>query len=313
MHGLRGVRVGEASHPGPPRTDLRRLRTSRQGTPSPNDCVEPTVADIEASVVGSNPLPTPSTVVAFASRRWRRRLRPLPWSWDSDSELDGPAQADGDLPATVPASPRALLSVGLLPEHQFPTSGTISQSRVLSVPEDVLDALESDLAVADQDEPVEVFAMTDDASEEVEGRPLVGGEWFWFLRAPTALHIPAAARVCREAGARVSTNVLVRDLDLLPLQHADARRLEVVADGLPLYHGAQIAVDTTLVSPLRRSGTPHSRCAWEDGAALRQARRRKERVYPELSGAHGRARLVVLANEVGDASFPPATCTSEVS
>ena len=36
----------------------------------------------------------------------------------------------------------------------------------------------------------------------------------------------AAARVCREAGARVSTNVLVRDLDLLPLQHA--RRLEVV-------------------------------------------------------------------------------------
>ena len=37
----------------------------------------------------------------------------------------------------------------------------------------------------------------------------------------------------------------------------------------------------------------------EDGVALRQARRRKEGVYPELSGAHGRARLVVLANEVG--------------
>ena len=109
----------------------------------------------------------------------------------------------------------------------------------------------------------------------------------------------AAARVCREGGARVSTNVLVRDVDLLPLQHADARRLEVVADGLPLCHGAQIAVETTLVSPLRRSGTPHSRCAWEDGAALRQARRTKERVYPELSGAHGRARLVVLASEVG--------------
>ena len=109
----------------------------------------------------------------------------------------------------------------------------------------------------------------------------------------------AAARVCREASARVSTNVLVRDLDLLPLQRADARRLEVVADGLPLFHGAQIAVDKTLVSPLRRNGTPHSRCAREDGAALRQARRRKEQVYPELSGAHGRARLVVLASEVG--------------
>ena len=55
----------------------------------------------------------------------------------------------------------------------------------------------------------------------------------------------AAARVCREAGARVSTNVLVRDLDLLPLQHADAQRLEVVADGLPLFHGAQIASNGT--------------------------------------------------------------------
>ena len=104
--------------------------------------------------------------------------------------------------------------------------------------------------------------------------------------------------MCREAGAHVSTNVLVRDLDLLPIQHVDARRLEVVADGLLLFHGAQIAVDTTLVSPLRRDGTPHSRCAREDGAALRQARQRKERVYPDLSGEHGRARLVV-ASEVG--------------
>ena len=35
-----------------------------------------------------------------------------------------------------------------------------------------------------------------------------------------------------------------------------------------------------------------------DGAALR-ARRRKEATYPELSGANGRARLVVLGCEVG--------------
>ena len=62
-----------------------------------------------------------------------------------------------------------------MPEHEFPTSGTqLSQSRVLSVPEDVVDALESDLAVEDQDGPVEVFAMTDDASEEFEGRPQMG-------------------------------------------------------------------------------------------------------------------------------------------
>ena len=81
-----------------------------------------------------------------------------------------------------------------------------------------------------------------------------------------------------------------------------SQRLEVVADGLPLFHGAQIAVDTTLVSPLRQDPTPHSRCALEDGAALHQARRRKERVYPELSGAHRRGHLVVLASEVGGRS-----------
>ena len=36
-----------------------------------------------------------------------------------------------------------------------------------------------------------------------------------------------------------------------------------------------------------------------DGAALAQARRVKQRTYPELSGNHGRARLVVLAAEIG--------------
>ena len=50
-------------------------------------------------------------------------------------------------------------------------------------------------------------------------------------------------------------NVMLRDLDLLP-QAADTRRVEVVADGLPLHHGAQLAIDTTMVSPLRRDGVP---------------------------------------------------------
>ena len=109
----------------------------------------------------------------------------------------------------------------------------------------------------------------------------------------------AAARVCREAGGRVSVNVAVRDLDIGVPNEADARRLEVVVDGLPLFHGAQLGVDTTLVSVLRRDGTPHPRCANEDGAALAAARRRKAARYPELAGQHGRARLVVLASEVG--------------
>ena len=78
----------------------------------------------------------------------------------------------------------------------------------------------------------------------------------------------AAARVCREAGARVSTNVMMRDMDPLPQDHTDTRRLEVVADGLPLHRGAQLAIDTTMVSPLRRNGAPRPRSTTMDGASL---------------------------------------------
>ena len=94
----------------------------------------------------------------------------------------------------------------------------------------------------------------------------------------------AAAQVCREGGARVTTNMFVRDMDLAAHNALDNRRLEVVADGLTLWRGAQLAIDTTLVSPLRRDGTARARAANHDGAALEDARRRKEATYPELSG-----------------------------
>ena len=77
----------------------------------------------------------------------------------------------------------------------------------------------------------------------------------------------AATKVCREAGACVSLNAFVRDLDLPVAQH-DGQRLEVVAHGLPLFGGAQLAIDTTCRSPCR--WTPES-CASEDETALLQA------------------------------------------
>ena len=55
----------------------------------------------------------------------------------------------------------------------------------------------------------------------------------------------------REAGGRVTTNVMVRDLDLGDPQAADGRRLEVVVDGLPLFGGCQSVVDATVVSALQ--------------------------------------------------------------
>ena len=80
----------------------------------------------------------------------------------------------------------------------------------------------------------------------------------------------AAVRVCRAAGARVSINVMFRDLDLLPQDRPDTRRLEVVADGLQLHHGAQLAIDT-MVSPLRRDGVPRPWSMTVDGASLETA------------------------------------------
>ena len=79
----------------------------------------------------------------------------------------------------------------------------------------------------------------------------------------------------------------------------DARRLEVLVDGLPLYGGAQLAIDTTLVSPIRGDGTARPGTTKHQWHHLAQARRRKERTYPELVDRRSRARLVVLAGEVG--------------
>ena len=94
--------------------------------------------------------------------------------------------------------------------------------------------------------------------------------------ATTGLHVqllgsweegfPVQLRGSREAGARVRTNVMVRDLDLLPHDRVDNRRLEVVADG------------TTLVSPLAR---------WFSQAGCRphgRSRRRKERTTRSWQG-----------------------------
>ena len=73
----------------------------------------------------------------------------------------------------------------------------------------------------------------------------------------------------------------------------------MVVDGLPLHGQVQLAVDTTLVSSVRGSGEPRQGAATTDGVALTQARRRKEKTFPGVDGPGARARLVVLALEVG--------------
>ena len=72
--------------------------------------------------------------------------------------------------------------------------------------------------------------------------------------------------------------------------------MEVLAQGLPCFGGAQLAVDVTAWSALTTRGAPRPRATWQNGAALLDARADKESIYPELARS-SRARLVVLALE----------------
>ena len=72
-------------------------------------------------------------------------------------------------------------------------------------------------------------------------------------------------RMCREAGGRVKTRVLVKNMDLPEPGVADARRLD----------GTQLAVDTTLVCALHADGTPRRNAALEDGVVQKAAKRKR--------------------------------------
>ena len=108
----------------------------------------------------------------------------------------------------------------------------------------------------------------------------------------------AVARVCQEAGARVARNVRLADMNIdVPV--SDDRRIEVVANGLSLWHGAQQAVDATIVSPVTRAGDAQPGADVHPGRAVdAAARRKRHQTYPELVRAR-RCRLVVVGVEVG--------------
>ena len=61
------------------------------------------------------------------------------------------------------------------------------------------------------------------------------------------------SRVCREAGATVRTNTKLRDMNL-SVPATDERAIEVLASGLPINQGAQLAVDITVRSALTVGG-----------------------------------------------------------
>ena len=101
------------------------------------------------------------------------------------------------------------------------------------------------------------------------------------------------ARICREAGARVKENQLLRDLNVIVLAD-DQRRIEVIANGLPFWGGKQVAIDTTVVSALTGRGMARGRRL---GQAIHEAEQDKCRRYHELVNG-SRCHLLVMAFEV---------------
>ena len=85
------------------------------------------------------------------------------------------------------------------------------------------------------------------------------------------------ARICREAGACVKENQLLRDLHIVA-QADDQRRIEVIANGLPFWEGKQVAIATTVVSALTGRGVARGR---RQGQAIHEAEQDKRRRYPE--------------------------------
>ena len=85
-----------------------------------------------------------------------------------------------------------------------------------------------------------------------------------------------------------------------------ARRIEVIANGLPLWGGAQLAVDTTLVSP-RCCRPPTQGWGPYCRSGLLAARRAKERTYPELCRSN-RCGLTVVALEIVGGIGVPSAC-----
>ena len=102
---------------------------------------------------------------------------------------------------------------------------------------------------------------------------------------------PWSVRRLKEAGATVALNVCVRDLNL-DAARQDERRIEVIANGLPIWGGAQVAVHNLRVSPHGCWGPPAEKVATLSGrhpasrAARRSAPTPSSLALPVPSGRH---------------------------
>ena len=104
---------------------------------------------------------------------------------------------------------------------------------------------------------------------------------------------PPETCTCR---ARVATSVTLRDLNL-DVPATEGQRIEVAANGLPLWQGAQIAVDTTLVCPVRRDGQARPGADARPGLALEQGpsvKCERSRSFSRADGAAAASSVLLL-------------------
>ena len=103
------------------------------------------------------------------------------------------------------------------------------------------------------------------------------------------------ARICREAGARVKENQLLRDLNIVAPAD-DQRRIEVIVNSL------QVAIDTTVVSALTGRGVARGR---RQGQAIHQVEQDKHRGFSELLTGT-RCHFLMMAFDVAGRWSPSA-------
>ena len=91
------------------------------------------------------------------------------------------------------------------------------------------------------------------------------------------------ARVCREAGGRVRTNLLVRDVDVPAPNASDGRRLEAVVDCLPVRGGPRWP--STPPAMARQDGEPTRTVAWLSGGTEEERTHIPRTPWPASTGA----------------------------
>ena len=103
------------------------------------------------------------------------------------------------------------------------------------------------------------------------------------------------ARVCREAGATVRCNAKLRDMSV-SVHATDERSIEVLASGLAMNHGAQLAVDITLRSAVTAQTV--------DGAVLTKATTKRPNMQSLSRAIGASSSLSAPKREDGGAKRP---------